>query len=147
MKIYLDNCSLQRPLDNKAQLRILLEAEAVLGVLAVCGLAGMELLSSDALLFEIRRNPNLTRREYALAALAKAQTFVALDASIEGRARELHRLGFKPLDALHLASAEAGHADFLCTCDDRFLRRGQASEGLGTKVVSPVELIGEIERW
>jgi predicted nucleic acid-binding protein len=135
MKIYLDNCSLQRPLDNKAQLRIVLEAEAVLGLLAVCGAEGIELLSSDALLFEIGQNPNLTRQEYALAALAKAQSFVALEPSVEGRARELYRLGFKPLDALHLASAEAGHADFLCTCDDRFLRRARASKGLGTKVV------------
>jgi len=147
MKIYLDTCSLQRPLDNKTQIRIALEAEAVLGLLAVCGAEGIELLSSDALLFEIERNPNLTRQEYALAALAKAQSFVALESSVERRARELHRLGFKPLDALHLASAEVGHADFLCTCDDRFLRRARASKGLGTKVVSPIELIGEIERW
>lgn len=147
MKIYLDNCSLQRPLDNKAQLRIMLESEAVLGLLAVCGSEGIELLSSDALLFEIGRNPNLTRQEYALEALAKAQSFVALESAVEDRARELHRLGFKPLDALHLASAEVGHADFLCTCDDRFLRRARASKGLNTKVVSPIELIEEIERW
>ena len=65
---------------------------------------------------------------------------------IEERARELHDLGLKPLDALHLASAEAGHADFLCTCDDRFLRRAREIRGLATKVISPVELIGELER-
>ena len=65
MRIYLDTCSLQRPLDNKTELRILLESEAVLGLLAACELEGIELLSSEALLFEIERNPNLTRREYA----------------------------------------------------------------------------------
>ena len=36
MKIYLDTCSLQRPLDNKTQLRIKLESEAVLGLPALC---------------------------------------------------------------------------------------------------------------
>jgi hypothetical protein len=36
MKIYLDICSVQRPLDDKAQLRILVEAEAILGILALC---------------------------------------------------------------------------------------------------------------
>jgi predicted nucleic acid-binding protein len=146
MKIYLDTCSLQRPLDNKTQLRILLEAEAVLGLLAVIGSSeSIELVSSDALLFEIGRNPYLTRQEYALEAISKAKTFVALVPPIEERARELHQLGFKPLDALHLASAEAGHADFLCTCDDRFLRRAREIKGLATKVISPVELIGELE--
>jgi len=95
----------------------------------------------------IERNPNLTRQEYALEVLAKAAAFVVLEPDVEKRARELNRLGFKPLDALHLASAEAGQADFLCTCDDRFLKRARASKGLRTKVVSPIELIGELERW
>ena len=36
MLLYLDMCSLQRPLDDKTQLRIALEAEAVLGILALC---------------------------------------------------------------------------------------------------------------
>lgn len=34
MKVYLDTCSLQRPLDNKTQLRVLLESEAEPGLLA-----------------------------------------------------------------------------------------------------------------
>jgi len=33
MKIYFDTCSLQRPLDNRSQLRIATEAEAILGIL------------------------------------------------------------------------------------------------------------------
>ena len=32
MKIYLDMCCLQRPFDDKTQVRVLVEAEAVLGV-------------------------------------------------------------------------------------------------------------------
>ncbi len=147
MRIYLDTCSLQRPLDNKAQLRVLLESEAILGILALCDAERIELLSSEALLFEIERNPNLTRQEYALAVLGKAAAFVVLEPDVEARARELHRLGFNPLDALHLAFAEAGQADFLCTCDDRFLKRARRVKGLKTKVVSPIELIGEIEQW
>ena len=35
MKIYLDMCSLQRPLDTKTQLRIAVEAEAVLIVVSL----------------------------------------------------------------------------------------------------------------
>jgi predicted nucleic acid-binding protein len=147
MRIYLDTCSLQRPLDNRTQLRIVLEAEAILGVLAACDADSIVLLSSEALVFEIEQNPILTRQEFALEALKRAAEFVVLEPAVEERARQLNDLGFHPLDALHLASAEAGHADYLCTCDDRFLRRAKASKGLMTRVVSPIELIGEMERW
>ena len=36
MLVYLDMCSIQRPLDDKTQLRILVECEAVLGIIALC---------------------------------------------------------------------------------------------------------------
>ena len=50
-------------------------------------------------------------------------------------------------DALHLASAEEAEADYLCTCDDQFLRRGKAVQDTQVRVVSPVRLIEEIEEW
>jgi predicted nucleic acid-binding protein len=144
MKIYLDMCSLHRPLDNKTQIRIALEAEAVLGVIALCDAGQVELVSSEALLYEVSRNPNLTRKEYASEVLSKASSFVALNERIENRARELNRLGIKPLDGLHLASAEEAKADYLCTTDDKFLKRANRIRGIATKVVSPMELIKEI---
>ena len=33
MRIYFDTCILNRPLDNRSQLRVALEAEAILGIL------------------------------------------------------------------------------------------------------------------
>ena len=146
MKIYLDTCSLQRPLDSKNQIRIILEAEAVLGILALCESGKIELVSSEVLLFEIDRNPNMTRQEYALEVLSKAKTFVVLNEQMEKRAREFDALGIKPLDALHLASAEEAQADYFCTCDDKFLKRAKAVSGLKTRVVSPIELIEELEQ-
>ncbi|MEW6381251.1 MAG: PIN domain-containing protein [bacterium] len=66
---------------------------------------------------------------------------------MENRARELSRSGIRPLDALHLASAEEAEADYFCTCDDKFLNRTKTIQGIKTRVVSPVELIEEIEKW
>ena len=129
MRIYLDLCSLQRPLDSKTQIRVVLEGEAVLGILSLCELGVAELISSDA-----------------LAALSRAKISVALDEQIEKRARELNRTGFGPLDALHLASAEEAHADYFCTCDDRLLRKARSFPSLKTKVMSPIELAEEIEK-
>lgn len=65
IRIYLDTCSIQRPLDSKTQIRIALEAEAVLGILALCEEGAVELIVSDALTFKVERTPNLARREYA----------------------------------------------------------------------------------
>lgn len=146
MKIYLDTCSLQRPLDSRTQIRIVLEAEAVLGILSFCEAGEINLVSSDVLLFETRHNPNVARQRYALEVLSKAQAFIALSPWIEERARALHATGIKPLDALHLASAESAQADYLCTCDDQFLRRAKEIGDVRVRVVSPIELIEEIER-
>jgi len=117
-----------------------------LGVLTLCETGEVELISSEALVFEVARNPHTQRKEYALAVLSKASSFITLNEHVEGRAREFNSLGMKPLDALHLASAEAAGADFFCTCDDRFLKMAKAVKDLGTTVVSPVELITEIEQ-
>jgi len=40
-------CSIHRPLDDKAQLRILVESEAVLGIIALCESGQADLVSSD----------------------------------------------------------------------------------------------------
>jgi hypothetical protein len=69
MKVYLDSCSLQRPLDSRNQIRIALEAEAVLGILALCEAGQLELISSDAPTFETAQIPHSIRREHALAIL------------------------------------------------------------------------------
>jgi len=73
MKVYLDSCSLQRPLDDKSQLRIRLEAEAVLSVLDLVKAGRIQLVSSDTLDFEIGRNPNPTRYDFASETIAGAR--------------------------------------------------------------------------
>jgi len=144
MKIYLDTCSLHRPLDDKTQLRISLEAEAVLAILALCEAGTASLVSSDVLTFEVERNPHPQRKAFVSEMIARASIIVALSDTIEQRAKALEQRGFKALDALHLASAEAEQADYFCTCDDRLLKRANVQPDLTIKVVSPLELAQEI---
>jgi predicted nucleic acid-binding protein len=146
MKIYLDMCSLQRPLDTKTQLRITVEAEAILGILALCESEQAELVASEALVFEAGRNPHPVRKRYAAEVLSKAKIFVHTDSRVAERAQAFHEAGIQPLDALHLASAMEAQADYFCTCDDRLLRRAQGVDTSPTKVVSPLELIAEVTR-
>ncbi len=64
---------------------------------------------------------------------------------VKKRAIQFLQYGVKPLDALHLALAEAGQVDYFCTCDDKLRRQARRVEDLMIKVVSPIELIEEIE--
>jgi len=50
--------------------------------------------------------------------LSLAGSYVELDDASVERARKLLPFGFRGIDALHIAMAEKGTADFFVTCDD-----------------------------
>lgn len=145
MKIYLDSCALQRPLDDRTQLRISVEAEAILGILTLAKNGQVTLVTSEVLEYEINRITNLPRREYALEILRICQFKVEVDESIIQHTREFKERGIMPLDALHLACAMMGDVDYFCTSDDKFLRKAKTLDSLSMHVVSPLELIAELE--
>ncbi len=146
MKVYLDMCSIQRPLDTKLQLRIVLEADAILGVISLCEAGVVDLIVSDAHTFETSRNPHPTRKQHAIEVTAKATEYVSATEAVKNRAAALNAKGIKPLDALHLASAIEVGAAYFCTCDDRFYRKAKRIDTGKTAVVTPLELITELEK-
>lgn len=145
MRIYIDTCGIQRPLDTKGQMRIILEADSILGLIEFCKGDNAVLITSDILRFEIRKCQNVVRREYAQDVLKSAIVDVSLTEEIRKRAAELEGFGFRGVDALHLASAEAGKADFFCTCDDEIIKKAKSKKMIKTKVLSPTDLIKELE--
>jgi predicted nucleic acid-binding protein len=147
MTIYLDTCSMQRPLDDRGQLRIRLEAEAILSVLDLVEAGAIELVTSDAVQFETDRNPYPTRQQFAREVMAVASAHVALSEAIERQARMLNQNGIQPLDALHLASAIDAGVDYFCTCDDAFLTKAKRQETGATTIVDPIELAERIDQW
>jgi predicted nucleic acid-binding protein len=146
MKIYLDLCAIQRPLDTPNQIRIVLESEAVLGIITFCDSGQAELLSSEALLYEGEHSSLPIRKEHTLAVMAKAKGIVNVTKKEKLRAANLMTFGIKPLDALHMALAESGNADYFCTCDDKLLRSSKRVKDLTVKVINPVDLVQEIEK-
>lgn len=116
-----------------------------MGVLALCESRKAELIASDALVFETDANPDAVRRDFAAQVIAKAGQFVRTSEKLKAQARTFIDGGIKPLDALHLASAVEAQADFFCTCDDRLLRRARSLNTAPTKVLSPLELVAEIQ--
>jgi predicted nucleic acid-binding protein len=146
VKIYLDLCAIQRPLDTPDHVRIALESEAVLGIIAFCNNGQIELLSSEALLYEGEQSSLPTRKEHTFAILEKAKSIINVTDKETLRAEKIMSFGLKPLDALHLALAETGKVDYFCTCDDKLLRNAKRVEDLMVKVINPVDLIQEIEK-
>lgn len=139
-------CSLQRPLDTKTQVRIAVEAEAILSIITLWEAGEIELISSPALMFEAEQITLPARKAYVLEVLLRANLFIQTSESCEEQAQEFVRFGIKPMDALHLALSVKAQADYFCTCDDRFLRRAKQADTSSTKVVSPLELIIEIAK-
>lgn len=146
IKVYLDLCAIQRPLDTPNQVRVVLEAEAILGILSLCDAGLIELVSSEALVYETEQNPLPIRREHGYSILAKAKTTINVTASVKERASQFLQHGIKPLDAVHLALAEASKVDYFCTCDDQLARKTKYIRDLQVKVISPLDLIQEIEK-
>lgn len=146
MRIYLDACSLQRPLDDRSQPRINVEAEAVLTVLGLVESGQLELLSSDALEFEINRMPDADRQSRTRETLKLASRTIRLVDDVQAHAQELIRLGIKPMDSLHLAFASWTRADFFCTCDDKLLNKAKKLKSLNTTVVTPLQLVAEVAK-
>ena len=144
--IYLDNCSLQRPYDDQAQVRIRLETEAILAVITLFEQQQVELVASETLYFEAERTPVPRRKKYILQLLEEASNYIVTSPPIVRRAKQIEASGVKPFDALHLATAMEAGADYFCTCDDKFLKRAKRAETGKTQVVSPLELIEALEQ-
>jgi len=146
MRIYLDSCCLQRPLDDQTQPRIRVEAEAVLAILAAVEAGDVVLLNSEVLEYAMGRIPDEQRRTEVLAALGLARERLEVTDEAEALAESLENQGIGAIDAVHLAVASATKADFFATCDDKLLRKAQAVAGLGCKVVSVLSLVSEVIR-
>jgi predicted nucleic acid-binding protein len=126
-------------------LRNKLEVEAVLGMIGACDVGTVLLISSEALIYEMEQNVNEIRKEHAQAVLAKASLVVMIEPTVEQRAEVFVKRGIKPMDAVHVALAEAARADYFCSCDDRLLRKLKRMRDLQVKTATSLELVEELE--
>ena len=146
MKIYLDVSCLNRPFDDQTQIRVRLEAEAVLLILARLDDGEWEQTSSEMAIIETDAIPDLRRRARVRVLLPPEKSILKLTQSVRDRAAELVALGFGPADAVHVAAAEQSGADVLLSCDDRLCRlaKRRALE-LRVRVVNPVTWLKEFD--
>jgi predicted nucleic acid-binding protein len=146
-RVYLDVCCLNRPFDDQTQDRIHLEAEAVILILARFQADEWEWVSSEAVDFEVEQIPDALRRANVQLLLNHAQRSVRVTQAETERMQQLVALGFRSMDALHIACAEAGTADVFLTTDDRLLRRaGRVAAQLQVKAENPLSWLRKVTK-
>jgi predicted nucleic acid-binding protein len=125
VRIYLDNCCLNRPFDDQRQMRVRLEAEATLCIQEHIRSGTLELVWSYMLDFENAANPFEERRTTISGWRQYTTMDVEETAIILQSANRLVGMGLKAKDALHIACAIAGECLYFVTTDDDILKRRQ----------------------
>ena len=140
MKVYLDNCSYNRPFDNQSQMRIYLETQAKLHIQRLIHDGGLLLAVSYVSRYENGNSPFSKNKITIDKFFANATTFVDIDKAdiIEVKANEIMKYGVNAKDALHISCAIEAACDYFITTDDRILKKYRTGE---IKVCSPVEFI------
>ncbi len=64
MNIYFDNCCIQRPFDVKSQIRIRIEAEAVISIIELIEENKIELVTSAIVEMESNKTPDQERVKF-----------------------------------------------------------------------------------
>ncbi|MDD3588497.1 MAG: hypothetical protein PHQ75_15050 [Thermoguttaceae bacterium] len=139
MRVYLDNCSFNRPFDDQTALSVYLETMAKLGVQTLIKTGILELVWSDILDYENGMNPNIEARDNIFLWRSIAQIIVHQNSDIRDRAKQLQICGLKSMDALHLSCAIEAHCDYFITVDKGILKKKNAVSAINP--ISPVDFI------
>jgi predicted nucleic acid-binding protein len=145
MRIYLDNCCLNRPFDNQSSIRVKLETDAKLYVQLLIREKILELAWSYILDFENDANP-FPERKYTIEKWKQLSTVDVVENNIIlSKAATFVKLGIKSKDALHLACAIEAQCQYFLTTDDLVQKKMKNTDEI--KVCNPVEFITIIEKY
>ena len=140
-KIYLDNCSYNRPFDDQNQIKIRLETEAKLYIQASVRDGKYSLCWSFMLDYENRINPYEEKRS-AIAPWKKiADDYCTPSEAILKRGKEIMKLGIKNGDALHISCAIDRNCDYFITMDKKLLNKSLKE----IRIINPMDFIMEME--
>ena len=98
------------------------------------------LLWSFMLEFENSLNPYEDIRTEIEMASSLAKVYVHTANDIVTTAKNYETTGIKPRDALHLACALKGKADYFVTCDDKLMKKSGSMKD-GIRIMNPVDFV------
>ena len=151
MWIYLDTNIFGRPFDDRSQTRIALEAEACLLILELVQQKKVDCLDSDILRLEISRGP-IPKRFQIQSLLQLCSRHISENDELKRLARQVSEEGrIHGRDALHIASACIGKAEYFITCDDILVKKHRRIEnivkrlGYNIRIISALYFIEEVK--
>jgi len=141
--IYLDNCVFNRPFDDQSSIHIKLETEAKLYIQGKIIEGKLKVIWSYILDYENEQNPFEERKN----AIREWKHYAILDIeesnSVLEKAKKLVKIGLKSKDALHIACAIEGKAEYFITTDDKILKKTKGLKEI--KVIDPIQFIKILE--
>ena len=140
MKVYLDNCSYNRPFDDQSQMRIYLETQAKLYIQKLIQDGYLLLAASYISRYENWNSPHPKNKIAIEKFFENVTTFIDIDKAdiIEMKTDIIMKCGLKAKDALHITCAIEAKCDYFITTDDGILKKYRTGE---IKVCSPIEFI------
>ena len=140
--IYLDMNIYNRPHDDQMQTRIKMETVAVFAILSNIRSGELSLIWSFIVDYENSLNPDEAIR-FEIEQLSELASMYVLSTDlVRQQAKSYEAKGIKPRDALHVAAADVGGADYFLTCDDRLLKKRYTLH-LTLKMMNPIDFIRE----
>jgi hypothetical protein len=100
----------------------------------------IEFVSSDALIYEMEKNPFLDKKEFIRFYLEKAKTYLELNEYILERSKELEKMKIKGIDAIHVSLSELNSIDYFLTVDDGIIKKYSGF----LKILNPINFISQI---
>ena len=139
IKVYLDNCTYNRPFDDQSDIRIRLESEAKLFIQEQIKEKRIDLVWSSVNDYENNDNPSPEKRERIMIWKSLASKNCALNETILKKALELQSLNLRAKDALHIAAAIYSQCDCFISTDKKIINKKVD----GIPVLNPVVFIEE----
>ena len=144
MRVYLDNCSYNRPYDDQSQMRIHLETQAKIHIQDMIRQEKIELVTSYVLDFENSNNRSIQKKMAIAKFMKEYATFYVSNKNekeIAKLADAIMETGIKEKDAYHVACAVIAECNYFVTTDDRLLKFQYEK----IKLVTPGEFIRRLE--
>ena len=141
IRVYLDNCCLNRPFDEPLTTLVRLEAEAKLHIQHQIRAGKIELAWSFMLDHECADNPHEDRSKAIDPWKYRAVVDIGADEDVFRQALIIKKCGIPDADAIHIACAIKAQCRYFLTTDKRILRKRVE----GVALLNPVDYIQQVE--
>ena len=139
-RLYLDMNIYNRPFDNQFQIRIRLEAMAINAILKMIKDGKFTLIWPFMLEYENSLNPYEDVKMEIDMVSSLSLEYVGMSKDILKDAKKFESKGIRSRDAMHLACAIKGKADYFLTCDDRLIKKTGVIKS-SIAIMNPIDFI------